>query len=323
MTTRSSLQPLISLTAFMAFCLASALPALGNEHGRRAASSLSETASAVATPAHAALAPATAAKIESIQNLSFSKALGGIKVSIDATGPLHGRVSILKNPDRILVVFPNTQLLRRKVAKEIGRGSLLRGRLAQHPDGSVWLVLDLSGPVKHWVNPAGARGYSLTIDVGEASASPVAAAVDSAPTVPHRAADLPKINLMFFDLNVLFQGKQYDRFPCANFIYDKADQFPLKREFVTTIVFHEGYGAFVGNLRVVDPKGNVIGHTQEPIAFNLFNELFDYSVEVPWKLEFPEKGYYSLILTLNGEDVLEHSFYVGHNDDRPGKAVKK
>jgi hypothetical protein len=158
---------------------------------------------------------------------------------------------------------------------------------------------------------AGAQGYTLSLKTGGASSAPLPS--------NRRTADLPKINLMFFDLNVLFQGRQYDRFPCANFIYDKTDNFPLKREFVTTLVFHEGYGAFVGNLRVVDPKGNVIDHTKEPVAFNLFSELFDYSVEVPWKLEFPVKGFYSLILTLNGEDVLVHRFYVGHNDDKPEK----
>jgi hypothetical protein len=254
--------------------------------------------------------PKPAKKLVHITDMNVSQSDTGLKVNVEAMGKLHGKVSVLKNPDRLLVSFPDAMLPGRKLAKDIGLGDLVRGRLAQHPDDSVWLVLDLVQPVKYSVAPSDGSGFSLILETG---------AKTEAPAAPRRIADLPKIDLMFFDVNVLFQGKQYDRFPCANFIYDKTDQFPLKREFVTTLVFHEGYGAFVGNLRIVDPKGNVLDHTKEPIAFNLFSELFDYSAEVPWKLEFPDKGFYSLILTLNGEDVMEHRFYVGHNDDKPEK----
>jgi hypothetical protein len=55
---------------------------------------------------------------------------------------------------------------------------------------------------------------------------------------PRTSAEVPKVNLMLFDLNVIYQDKQYDRFPCANFIYNAGDAFPLKREFVSTLVFH-------------------------------------------------------------------------------------
>jgi hypothetical protein len=248
-------------------------------------------------------------KVSRIEDLSFSQDDAGVHLVVQASAALKGRVSVLKNPDRLLVSFPAAVLPGRKLAKEIGLGDAVRARLAQHPGDEVWLVVDLVQPVAYTVEPGG-TGFSLALQTGAKTAAPAA---------PRHIADLPKIDLMFFDLNVLFEGKQYDRFPCANFIYDKTDNFPLKREFITTLVFHDGYGAFVGNLRVVDPQGNVIDHTKEPIAFNLFSELFDYSVEVPWKLEFPVKGFYSLILTLNGEDVLEHRFYVGHNDDKPEK----
>lgn len=250
-------------------------------------------------------------KLTRIEDLSFKQDEAGIHLSVSASSPLKGKVSTLKNPDRLLISFASASLPGRKLAKEIGLGAAVRARLAQHPSDEVWLVVDLVEPVTYHVSGDGGHGFGLVLETGHK--------VAATPAAPRRVADLPKIDLMFFDLNVLFQGKQYDRFPCANFIYDKTDAFPLKREFTTTLVFHDGYGAFVGNLRVVDPKGNVIDHTKEPIAFNLFSELFDYSAEIPWKLEFPGKGFYSLILTLNGEDVLEHRFYVGHNDDKPEK----
>lgn len=253
--------------------------------------------------------PKPVKKLTRIDGLSFSQDDTGVHVMVQASAMLKGNVSILKNPDRILVSFPSASLPARQMAKEIGLGAAAKARLAQHPGDAVWLVLDLLEPVTYKVASSGS-GYKITLDTATSPA---------APTGTRRTADLPKINLMFFDLNVLFQGKQYDRFPCANFIYDKTDSFPLKREFISTLVFHDGYGAFVGNLRVIDPKGKVIDHTKEPVAFNLFSELFDYSVELPWRLEFPVKGFYSLVLTLNGEDVLVHRFYVGHNDDKPGK----
>jgi hypothetical protein len=257
--------------------------------------------------------PKPARKTIRIQDLSFSQDASGILLNVEASGKLWGKVTVLKNPDRLLVSFHNANLPGRKLAKEIGMGDAVRARLAQHPGDEVWLVVDLLAPVAYHVSSAKSQGFALSMETGASQA------VAAAPSAPRHVADLPKIDLMFFDLNVLFQGKQYDRFPCANFIYDETDSFPLKRDFITTLVFHDGYGAFVGNLRIVDPQGNVIDHTKDPIAFNLFSDLFDYSAEIPWKIEFPVKGYYSLILTLNGEDVLEHPFYVGHNDDKPEK----
>jgi len=134
---------------------------------------------------------------------------------------------------------------------------------------------------------------------------------------PRVAAEVPKVNLMLFDLNVVYQDKQYERFPCANFIYNAADTFPLKRDFVSTLVFHDGYGALVGNVRILDPKGQLVAQTEQPFAFNLFNRLTDFMVELPWKVEFKEKGAYTLYLALNGSDVVKQSFYVGHNTDVP------
>jgi hypothetical protein len=253
--------------------------------------------------------PRPARKLVRIEDLSFSQDEAGLHVRVEAASALKARVSALKNPDRILVSFSGASLGTRKLSKDIGLGSAVRARLAQHPGDEVWLVIDLVEPVPFKAAPHDAAGFSLLLETGTKAAA--------TPAPAHRLADLPKVDLMFFDLNVLYQGVQYERFPCANFIYDKTDKFPIKRKFETTMVFHDGFGAFIGNLRIVDPKGNVIDTTKDPIAFNLFSKLFDYSATKAWEIEFPEKGFYSLILQLNGEDVLEHPFYVGHNDDTP------
>ena len=109
--------------------------------------------------------PAPMKHLVRIEDLNFSQDDKGVKVVVSSEGRLHGKVSALKNPDRLLVSFPNASLPGRKLAKDIGLGDLVRGRLAQHPDDSVWLVLDLLQPVKYSVG-MDASGFSLTFETG-------------------------------------------------------------------------------------------------------------------------------------------------------------
>jgi len=60
---------------------------------------------------------------------------------------------------------------------------------------------------------------------------------------------------MLFDRNVMFQDRQYEKYPCANLLYEHGTAFPLEREFITTLVFFQGYGTFVGNIRILAPNG--------------------------------------------------------------------
>jgi hypothetical protein len=248
-----------------------------------------------------------AVRLVTITDLDISQEDGKIKIRVKANGTLRATVSELKNPERILLRFPNAHLPGRTKTKDVGQGNVVRARMAQHASNEVWLVVDLLDTVSYQAVPQLTNAYGLDIQV------PVAPASAQAPGM----ATSPKINVMFFDLNVMFQGKQYEKFPCANFIYDQGDKFPLEREFLTTFVFYEGYGAFVGNVRILDPDNKVIDNTVEPFAFNLFNRLTDYHAERLWRVTFVKKGYHTLILSLNGQDVLKHYFYVGHNDDRP------
>jgi len=309
---------------------------------RRDVKPLTPTAEAVATPTAvslpvvasmpaAAVAPLAVAPVSGLPLAKAKPALKvlgishkasslGIEVLLKASGPVSAKVSRLKNPDRILARVSNAILAGPKQTIRLNAGAAKQVRIAQN-HGEVWMVVDLSEQVDYSVLASIKNGWGLSLVTGPA---PVAAAPQptAIPTQPARStgastAQLPHVEMMLFDKNVLFQGRQYDRFPCANLIYDKADAFPLDREFSTNLVFSQGYGAFVGNLRLVGPDGEVIDQTREPFAFNLFNALTDYSVETPWKVRFDRSGWYRIILTLNGEDTLEHKFYVGHNDDKP------
>jgi hypothetical protein len=61
----------------------------------------------------------------------------------------------------------------------------------------------------------------------------------------------------------------------------------------------------------------MLAQTEQPFAFNLFNRLTDFMVELPWKVEFKDKGTYTLLVDLNGADVLKQPFYVGQTTDTP------
>jgi len=68
---------------------------------------------------------------------------------------------------------------------------------------------------------------------------------------------------------------------------------------------------------VYDTQGRMLAQTETPFAFNLFNPLTEFMVELPWDVVFSEKGMYTLWVELSGSDVLKQSFYVGQTTDSP------
>jgi hypothetical protein len=240
----------------------------------------------------------------------------GVRLVLKAAGPISAAATNLAAPERILIKLSGATLAGSKLGREIaiGHGAAKRLRLATKNATELWAVVDLSSRVAFKTTQLGKNAVEVVLVTGGLSPKP-----EAQPT-PRTSAEVPKIDMMLFDLNVIYQDKQYDRFPCANFIYNAGDAFPLKREFVSTLVFHDGYGAFVGNVRILDPEGQLVAQTEQPFAFNLFNRLTDFMVELPWKVEFKEKGEYTLYLALNGSDVVKHEFYVGHNSDTPPPA---
>ena len=240
----------------------------------------------------------------------------GVRIVLKASGPISAAATNLAAPERVLIKLSGATLAGSKLAREIAisHGAAKRLRLATKNASELWAVVDLSSRVAFKTTQMGKNAVEVVLVTGGLSPKP-----EAEPT-PRTSAEVPKIDMMLFDLNVIYQDKQYDRFPCANFIYNAGDAFPLKREFVSTLVFHDGYGAFVGNVRILDPEGQLVAQTEQPFAFNLFNRLTDFMVELPWKVEFKEKGEYTLYLALNGSDVVKHEFYVGHNSDTPPPA---
>lgn len=254
--------------------------------------------------------PKPKAHVAPLSGLHITQTDDGVRILLSAHGRIYAAAQNLANPERVLVKLVGTTLagspLARKTAIDLGDVTQLR--LATKNATEMWAVVDLKQRVAFTLSQPDSDSVEIVLATG---------GKEAAPAVMKTSAELPRVNMMLFDENVVYQDRQYDRFPCANFIYNEGDSFPLKREFISTFVFHHGYGAFVGNVRILDPKGKLLAQTEQPFAFNLFNQLTDYMVELPWKVEFKDKGVYTLLLALNGADVVKHTFYVGHNKDTP------
>jgi hypothetical protein len=248
-----------------------------------------------------------------LTDVSVTRTDEGVRVVLKAAGAINAAATNLASPERLLVKISGATLAGSKLPRQkaIGYGAVKRLRLAAKNATELWAVFDLDSRVAFKTSQLTKNAVEVVLLTGGLKPTP-----EAQPT-PRTVAELPKVNVMLFDLNVIYQDKQYDRFPCANFIYNPGDSFPLKREFISTLVFHDGYGAFVGNVRIQDHKGQVIAQTEQPFAFNLFNRLTDFMVELPWKVEFKEKGDYTLFVALNGADLVTEQFYVGHNSDVP------
>ena len=278
--------------------------------------------------------------------LDVRKTGKGVLVMVKASGPITGLAGNLYKPDRVLIKLSGVGKFAAGLAKvkAVHLGAVERVRFAVKGAAQIWVVVDLSSPTAfrtfrpNWNSfevllLTQAPSATATVPAQTSALAPVPAptpapalALAPAPgaAVPVAStsagtslASMPKINLMLFDLNVIYQGQEYKRFPCANFIYNVGERFPLTRDFASTLVFSRGYGAFVGNARILDPEGHMLAQTETPFAFNLFNSLAEFFVELPWKVQFREKGYYSLWVDLNGLDALKQPFYVGQTTDTP------
>jgi hypothetical protein len=323
------LSPLIVLSLSLACrCLAAAdddllflEPAGGKPTPKAEASPSSiptENPEPTATPGQAAKARKAVVQAASrLDSVHYSRLPDAVKVWVQGRGKLSASVRVLHAPERLWLRFPKARLAA-PAKVEIGAGPVRRVRLSQKA-AETQMVLDLDRPLRYSLLKTGPGVFGLRLETGplgeEVQESP--AQGSGRPPQGSQGAVPPKVDMMLFDRNVMYQGKQYEAYPCANLVYDRADAFPLEREFQTSFVFYGGYGAFVCNLRLVDPSGSKVDETREPFAFNLYNRLADSHVDYTWKVRFHEKGTYKVVVTLNGEDVYSRSFYVGHSGDKP------
>jgi N-acetylmuramoyl-L-alanine amidase len=82
-----------------------------------------------------------------ITGVSWRGTDAGLQISIDATGPLHPKNSMLHNPERLILDFPGAVPKSADQTLDVHEGPLTLIRVARFQSGTR-MVLDLAGPVE-------------------------------------------------------------------------------------------------------------------------------------------------------------------------------
>jgi len=111
----------------------------------------------------------------------------GTRVVLDLSGSARHSLSVMKNPDRVVLDVSGAHLAARARATPQAVGAVKQVRMAKRPSGELRIVFDLTGPVhakSFLTNPNVHYGYRLLLDLGAA-----AAAVQTAVKVEHARPD--------------------------------------------------------------------------------------------------------------------------------------
>ncbi len=131
-----------------------------------------------------------------VQGLRVWEAPDSVRLVFDLSGPLEHQVSQVPSPDRLVVKLRDARL-GRPVPERFSEGKrFFNGiRTGVQSDGSLWVVLDLTGPVRpksFLLKPNEQYGHRLVLDLFEAggSAKPAPAAPAKAPEPAGAPRDL-------------------------------------------------------------------------------------------------------------------------------------
>jgi N-acetylmuramoyl-L-alanine amidase len=107
------------------------------------------------------------------------------RVVLDLSGSAQHSLSVLKNPDRVVLDVSGARLASGARAAPEAAGAVKQVRMANRPTGELRIVFDLTHPIRaksFLTQPKAKYGYRLVIDLG----SPSAAAAETPVKVEHR-----------------------------------------------------------------------------------------------------------------------------------------
>lgn len=135
-----------------------------------------------------AVVPAALGAPAAIQNLTLSSAGSQTSLVVALSDVSSYRLFTLSDPDRVVVDIDSARLAASVLPLPTGAGAIRQVRVANRPDGSVRLVLDLAAraePQGVMRRASGSTGSRLFVDlVNEPSFAAPAAAVQAATTAP-------------------------------------------------------------------------------------------------------------------------------------------
>ncbi len=131
------------------------------------------------------IAPAVALGSVSVQNLRLWQAPDNTRLVFDLSGPVEHRLSMSRDPDRIVIEIDGARLKDGLAPLDVSRSYISAVRAAENGDARLRITLDLRRPVRprsFVLKPAGQYGHRLVIDLFDE------ATVESTPEPEPRAA---------------------------------------------------------------------------------------------------------------------------------------
>lgn len=104
----------------------------------------------------------------SVQNLRLWQAPDNTRLVFDLSAPLDHRLSMLKDPERIVIEMENARLKDGLAALDVSRSYINAVSAAEQADGKLRITLELKRPVRpktFVLKPAGQYGHRLVIDL--------------------------------------------------------------------------------------------------------------------------------------------------------------
>ncbi len=135
----------------------------------------------------------------SVQNLRLWQAPDNTRLVFDLSAPLEHRLSLLKDPERIVIEMKNARLKDGLAALDVSRSYVNAVSAAEQAGGTLRITLELKRPVRpktFVLKPAGQYGHRLVIDLYDE------VVVQSMPTPEPRAAPPARRALVPGDLVV-------------------------------------------------------------------------------------------------------------------------
>jgi N-acetylmuramoyl-L-alanine amidase len=115
------------------------------------------------------------------------------RVVLDLSGSASHSLSVLSNPDRLVLDVSGARLASGARAAPVAAGAVKQVRMARRPSGELRIVFDLSHPIRaksFLTQPNAHYGYRLVIDMGGPGSAAVADTPVKAEHAPPEARDL-------------------------------------------------------------------------------------------------------------------------------------
>jgi len=138
---------------------------------------------ALLAPALAVSAPAPRVHAVEVRDVRLTAGPAGTRIDLDLSGTASHTLTVLKNPDRVVLDVAGARLARGAMASPAAAGAVKQVRMGRRPTGELRIVFDLSHPIraKSFVGDRKNHpGFRLVVELDGAAASETPVKVEHA-----------------------------------------------------------------------------------------------------------------------------------------------